>query len=66
MEWRNGLNVAICPNQNNPGVKENATRNLERMHKNKKKRFNNNQKCKNLSTVNFAGLPEATQAQMRD
>ncbi len=30
------------------------------MRKNKKKRYNNNSKCKNLSTANLYDLPKAT------
>jgi hypothetical protein len=54
------------PYQDNPGIKENAAGTLEKMWKNKMKRYNNNIKHKNLSTVNYLDLPEATKQHMRD
>jgi hypothetical protein len=65
MEWRDGSHVVICPNQNNPGVQENALHSLERMCKNKKKRYNNNQKRKNLNTVNLSDFSESTRARLQ-
>jgi hypothetical protein len=58
----NGSHVVICPNQNNPGVQEHAMHSLERMRKNKKKRYSNNQKRKNLETVNLIDFSESTRA----
>jgi hypothetical protein len=64
-EYQQGSYVIICPNQNNQGIKENAARALERMSLNKSKRYQHNKKCKNLLTVNFSDLPEATKAWMQ-
>jgi hypothetical protein len=58
-EYRQGSYVVICPNQHNPGITENATRALERMRKNKSRRYQHNKKRKNINTVNFGDLPEA-------
>jgi hypothetical protein len=64
-EYQQGSYVIICPNQNNQGIKENVAQALERMRKNKSKRYQHNKKCKNLHTVNFSDLPEATRARMQ-
>jgi hypothetical protein len=64
-EYQQGSYVIICPNQNNPGIKENAAQALEWMKKNKSKRYQHNKKRKNLHTVNFGDLPEATRAWMQ-
>jgi hypothetical protein len=47
-------------------MRENALRNLEWMRTNKKKRYNNNTKCKNLNTVNFNDLPKETRTRLHD
>jgi hypothetical protein len=64
-EYQQGSYVIICPNQNNPGIKENATRALEGMRKNKSRRYQHNKKRMNLHTVNFGDLPETTRAWMQ-
>ncbi len=64
-EYQQRSYVIICPNRNNPGIKENAAQALERMKKNKSKQYQHNKKCKNLQKVNFGDLPEATRAQMQ-
>jgi hypothetical protein len=46
--------VVICPNRENPGVRENAARNIEKMRKNCKKCHNQNSKRKNLGTANLS------------
>jgi hypothetical protein len=66
LEYWDGTTTIICPNRNNRGVKENAACNLEKMRKNKKKRYIHNIKCKNIGTVNYADLPEATRQRMRE
>ncbi len=40
--------------------------NLERMRKTKRKRYNHNIRCKNLSTVNISDRPETTKQRMHD
>ena len=65
-EYQQGSCVIICPsNQNNQGIKVNAAQALERMRKSKSWRYQHNKKHKNLYTVNFDDLPEATRAQMQ-
>ena len=63
-EYRNGEHVVVCVNRNNPGVAENAQRTLDRMRKNKKKRYNNNLKRKNLNTVNLSDFSEDQRARL--
>ena len=63
-EFQNGQHVVVCVNRNNPGVAENAQRTLERMRKNKKKRYNNNLKRKNLNTVNLSDFSEEQRARL--
>jgi hypothetical protein len=50
--------VIVCLNKDNPGVRENAARNIERMHKNWKKRHAQNLKRKNLGTANLSNFDE--------
>jgi hypothetical protein len=50
--------VVICPNRDNPGVRENAARNIEKMRKNRKKRHNQNSKRKNLGTAILSNFGE--------
>jgi hypothetical protein len=50
--------VIICPNKDNPGVRENAARNIEKMRKNRKKRHHQNSKRKNLGTANLSDFDE--------
>jgi len=64
-EYKQGSYVVICPNQHNPGITENATRALERMRKNKSRRYQHNKKRKNINTVNFGDLPEAARARIQ-
>ncbi len=66
LEYWDGTTTIIYPNCHNPGVKENAARNPEKMCKNKKKGYIPNIKRKNLSTVNYADLPDATRQWMRE
>ncbi len=61
-DYQQGSYVIICPNQNNPGIKENETRALERMRKNKSRMYQHNKKRKNIDTVNFGDLLEAARA----
>jgi hypothetical protein len=50
--------VIVCPNKDNPGVRENTARNIERMRKNRKKRHAQNSKRKNLGTANLSDFDE--------
>ncbi len=50
--------VIVCPNKDNPGVRENAARIIERMRKNRKKRHAQNLKRKNLGTANLSNFDE--------
>jgi hypothetical protein len=53
-EFRKDQHIVVCPNQDNPGVCENAKKNVDRMKANCQKRFKQNTKRKNLGTANFA------------
>jgi hypothetical protein len=56
-----GQHVVICPNRDNPGVREHAARRIERMRKNRKKRHTNNLKRRNLGTANLSDFDEEGQ-----
>jgi hypothetical protein len=51
-EFKNGEHIVICPNRDNPGVRENAKKNIDKMKANRQKRHRQNTKRKNLGTVN--------------
>ena len=65
-EFKNGEHIVICPNKDNPGVRENAKRNIDRMKANRQKRHRQNTKRKNLGTANFADFDDAGQARIRE
>jgi hypothetical protein len=48
----------LCSNKENPGILDNATKNIKRMRKNWKKRHSQNMKRKNLGTENLADFDE--------
>jgi hypothetical protein len=50
--------VIVCPSKDNPGVRENAACNIERMRKNRKKRHAQNSKRKNLGTASLSDFDE--------
>jgi hypothetical protein len=56
-----GKHNVVCPNKDNPGVLENATKNIDRMRKNWKKRHAQNNKRQNLGTANLADFDESGQ-----
>jgi hypothetical protein len=57
----------VCPNCDNPGIRENAKKNIERMKANRQKRARqNNTKRKNLGTDNFADFDVAGQDRIRE
>ncbi len=58
--------VIICPNKDNPGVRENAACNNEKMRKNRKKRHHQNSKRKNLGTANLSGFDEQSKKRITD
>jgi hypothetical protein len=60
-EYKDGQHIIICPNKDAPGVREHATKNIEKMQKNQKKKHVQNQKWKNLGTTNFTDFDEAGQ-----
>jgi hypothetical protein len=65
-EYKEGQHIIICPNKDAPGVREHATKNIEKMRKNRKKKHVQNQKRKNLGTANYADFDEAGQQQIRE
>ena len=60
LEYIGGKHVVICPNKLNPGVADNATKDLERYRANPKKQQTNNSKKLNLASVNFSNFNEAS------
>jgi len=56
----------VCPNRNNPGMRENAKKNVDRMKANCQKRARQNTKRKNLGTANFANFDTAGQDCIRE
>jgi hypothetical protein len=58
--------VVICVNANNPGVSDNAQKNIDRMKTNRQKRHRANTKRKNLGTANFLDFDEAGQKRIRE
>jgi hypothetical protein len=65
-EFKNGNHVVICPNQDVPGVREHANKNIKKMWKNRKKRHVQNQKRKNLGTANFTNFDKEGQKCIRE
>ena len=56
----------MCPNKDNPGVQDNATKNINKMRKNRKKRHAQNNKRKNLCTANLADFDESGQQRIQE
>jgi hypothetical protein len=56
--------VVIFPIRDNPGVRENAARNIEKMCKNRKKQHNQNSKRKNLGTATLSDFDEQGKRQI--
>ena len=65
-EFCNGKHMVICMNANNPGVHENAQKNIDRMKANHQKRHQANTKRKNLGTANLLDFDEAGQKCIRE
>jgi hypothetical protein len=65
-EFRNGEHIVVCPNQNNPGIRDNAKRNIERMKMNRQKRHRQNTKRKNLGTANYSDFDAAGPDRIRE
>jgi len=65
-EFQNGEHVVVCPNQNNPGIRNNAKRNIDRMKVNRQKRHRQNTKRKNLGTANYSDFDAAGQERIRE
>jgi hypothetical protein len=53
-------------NANNPGVRENAQKNIDRMKTNRQKRHRANTKRKNLGMANLLDFNEAGQKRIRE
>jgi hypothetical protein len=56
-----GAQFVVCPNRDNPGVQENATSNIKKMRKNRKKWHTQNTKRKNLGRANLSDFDELGQ-----
>jgi hypothetical protein len=66
LDFCDGKHIVICANQDNPCVRENAQRNIDRIKANRKKHFKQNAKPKNLGTANFSDFGKAGQQQIRE
>ena len=66
MEFKNGEHIVIRPNRDNPGVRENAKKNIDKIKANHQKIFRQNTKRKNLGTANFAKFDSAGQDCIRE
>jgi hypothetical protein len=60
-ELCDGKQIVICANRDNPGVRKNAQRNIDRIKANRNKHFKQNAKWKNLGTANFSNFDKAGQ-----
>jgi len=65
-EFRNGEHIVVCPNQNNPGIRNNARRNIDRMILNRQRRHKQNTKRKNLGTANYSNFDAVGQDRIRE
>jgi len=65
-EFQNGEHVVVCPNQNIPGIRDNAKRNIDRMKVNRQKRHRQNNKHKNLGTADYSDFDAAGQDLIRE
>ena len=65
-EFCNGKHMVICMNANNPGVHENAQKNIDRMKANHQKRHRANTKRKNLGTANLLDFDKAGQKHIQE
>ena len=61
-----GEHIMVCPSCNNPGMRENAKKNVDRMKANCQKHARQNTKRKNLGTANFADFDTAGQDCIRE
>jgi hypothetical protein len=57
-----GKYVVVCPRADEPGIKEKAEMNIQRMQARKKRNARNNKKRKNLNTVNWEDIPASRRA----
>ena len=57
-----GKYVVVCPRADEPGIKEKAEMNIQRMQARRKRNARNNKKRKNLNTVNWEDIPESRRA----
>ena len=65
-EFKDGQHIVICPNKDASSIRENATKNIDKMQKNRKKKHVINQKRKNLGTTNYMDFDEAGQQRIRE
>ncbi len=65
-EFCSGKHVVMCMNANNPGVRDNVQRNIDRMKANRQKQHRSNVKRKNLGSANLIDFDEAGQKCIRE
>ncbi len=57
-----GKYIVICPRATEPGIKEKAESNIQKMQARRKRNAKNNKKRKNVNTVNWEDIPESRRA----
>jgi hypothetical protein len=65
-EFCDGQHIVVCPNQDNPGVRNNAKRIVDCMKANHQKCFKQNTKRKNLGIANFSDFDKAGQQRIQE
>jgi hypothetical protein len=61
-----GKFIVVCPNANNPGVRDKAALEIQKFTQRRRRNLRNNKKRKNLNTVNWADIPEQRKAILLD
>lgn len=57
-----GKFVVVCPNADNPGVRDKAALEIQKFTQRRRRNLRNNKKRKNLNTVNWADIPDQRKA----
>jgi len=65
-ELIDGKFVVKCPNKLNPGVQDNAQKNMEKYRADRKKRRERTSKKRNLATINLADFDEVSQQRIQE
>jgi hypothetical protein len=66
LEYCKGQHIVVCPNEDNPGMCNNAKRNIDCMKANFEKCFRQNTKRKNFGTANLSNFDKAGQQRIQE